>query len=65
VTQHAADLLAAGAASVLVIADREADLYETFACLPNGVDVLVKAHHNRKLADGSWLFDACAGQPEL
>jgi len=65
VTQHAADLLAAGANSVLVVADREADLYETFACLPEGVDVLVRAHHNRKLADGSWLFDACAGQPEL
>jgi hypothetical protein len=65
VTQHAADLLAAGANSVLVIADREADLYETFACLPDGVDVLVRAHHNRKLADGTWLFDACADQPEL
>jgi hypothetical protein len=65
VTQHAADLLAAGANSVLVIADREADLYESFACLPKGVDVLVRAHHNRKLADGNWLFDACSGQPEL
>jgi hypothetical protein len=65
VTRHAADLLAAGARSVLVIADREADLYETFACLPEGVDVLVRAHHNRKMADRSWLFDACANQPEL
>jgi hypothetical protein len=65
VTRHAADLLAAGAASVLVIADREADLYETFACLPAGVDVLVRAHHNRELAEGGWLFDACARQPEL
>jgi Transposase DDE domain len=65
VTQHAADLLAAGANSVLVIADREADLYETFACLPKGVDVLIRAHHNRKLPDGSWLFDACSDQPEL
>src|SRR6185312_3993234 len=65
VTRHAADRLAAGATSVLVIADREADLYETFACLPAGVDGLVRVHHNRKLADGSWLFDACARQPEL
>ena len=65
VTQHAADLLAAGANSVLVIADREADLYETFACLPDGVDVLVRAHHNRKLPGGGWLFDACSDQPEL
>ena len=31
VTRHAADLLAAGANSVLVVADREADLYKTFA----------------------------------
>src|ERR1700744_6562222 len=62
VTRHAADLLAAGANSVLVGADREADLHETFACLPEGVDVLVRAHHNRKGAEGYAAGDAEAVQ---
>jgi hypothetical protein len=65
VTQQAADLLAAGATGVMMIADREADLYETFACRPEDVDVLVRANHNRSLMDGSRLYDAFAGQPEL
>ena len=55
VTAQAADLLTAGASRVTVIADREADLYEMFACRPAGVDVLVRANHNRVLADGGWL----------
>jgi hypothetical protein len=46
-TAQAADLLAAGASRVTVIADREADLYEMFACRPEGIDVLVRANHNR------------------
>jgi DDE family transposase len=62
---QAADLLTAGASRVTVVADREADLYEMFACLPEGVDVLVRAHHDRCLADGGRLFESCAGQPEL
>jgi len=64
-TDQAADLLTAGASRVTVIADREADLYEMFACRPQGVDVLVRANHNRALADGGWLYQACDGQPEL
>lgn len=50
--QQAADLLAAGAAGVIAIADREADLYETFACRPAAVEVLVRVHHNRCLTQG-------------
>jgi DDE family transposase len=65
VTGQAADLLTAGASGVTVIADREADLYEMFACRPEGVEVLVRAHHNRVLTDGGWLDESCAGQPEL
>lgn len=64
VAELAADLLAAGARRVTVVADREADLYEMFACLPEGVDVLVRARHDRCLADGGRLFESCAGQPE-
>jgi Transposase DDE domain len=65
VTDQAADLLTAGASRVTVIADREADLYEMFACRPEGVDVLVRANHNRVLADGGWLDESCDDQPEL
>jgi hypothetical protein len=64
-TGQAADLLTAGASRVMVIADREADLYEMFACRPEGVDVLVRANHNRTLADGGWLDESCDDAPEL
>jgi hypothetical protein len=64
-TAQAADLLTAGASRVTVIADREADLYEMFACRPAGVDVLVRANHNRVLADGGWLDESCDDAPEL
>jgi hypothetical protein len=62
-TEQASDLLTAGASRVTVIADREADLYEMFACRPG--DVLVRANHNRKLADGGWLDDSCEDLAEL
>jgi hypothetical protein len=63
--EQAADLLAAGASRVTVVADREADLYEMFACLPEGVDALVRAHHDRCLTDGGRLYTSCVGLPEL
>lgn len=60
-TSQTQDLLAAGARSVTVIADREADLYEMFACRPEGVDVLVRSRHNRLLTDGTMLGPCCDG----
>ncbi len=65
VTDQAADLLAAGASAVTVIADREADLYEAFACRPQRVEVLVRSNHDRSLADGGLLYGTCDAQPEL
>jgi len=46
------------------IADREADVYELFfhAYEPN-TDLLIRARHNRKLSDGSHLWDNIASQP--
>ena len=64
-TRQAADLLAAGAAAVTMVADREADFYDAFACRPERVDVVARVHHNRNLIDGSKLYDACRTQPEL
>lgn len=54
--ERAAGLAAAGAARVTVVADREGDIYEDFACPPPDVDVLVRAGQDRALADGSRLF---------
>ena len=59
---QAGELRAAGAAQVTMIADREADIYEDFACrpagVPAGVEVLIRVHHDRVLADGRRLY-AC------
>ncbi len=63
--EQAEDLLTSGASGVTVIADREADLYEMFACRPEGIDVLVRANHNRKLSGGGWLYNACDPVAEL
>ncbi len=65
VTAQAAELLTAGASRMTVIADREADLYEMFACGPESVDVLVRVNHNRRLVDGGWLDQSCDDEPEL
>jgi len=62
---EAAKLLAAGAASVTMVADREGDFYEDFALRPAGVQVLVRAEQNRILSDGSKLFARVAAQPVL
>ncbi len=63
-TCQAGELLAAGAARVTMIGDREADLYDTFARRPERIDVLVRVqHHNRTLRDGTTLEDRCASLP--
>lgn len=54
--EQAAGLLAAGAASVTVIADREGDIYEDFALRPPGVDLVIRAGQDRRLSDGTPLF---------
>jgi len=51
-----ADLVASGAVLVTVVADREGDIYEDFACKPRGVEMLIRAGQDRSLADGSHLF---------
>ena len=63
--QESARLLEAGAARVTAVADREGDIYEMFACRPEGMDVLVRAAQDRVLADGGGkLFDGLEGRPE-
>ncbi len=55
----------ADAALVTVIDDREADIYEKWARLPDrGTHLLTRASRDRCLADGSRLFGTLAGWPE-
>ncbi len=55
----------AQAASVVVVADRESDLYASFARRPASIDLIVRAAQDRALHDGTFLFAAAAGWPEL
>jgi hypothetical protein len=52
----------AQAASLTVIADRESDIYHLFANKPDGVELIVRAAHDRVLDDGGRLFADLAGQ---
>ena len=63
--EAAAGLTAAGAAQVTVVADREGDVYEMFACKPAGVELLIRAAQDRALAgDAGRLFATLAAQCE-
>jgi len=44
------------AAQVVSVSDREGDIYEHFAACPPGVDMIVRARHNRATASGTPLF---------
>jgi hypothetical protein len=62
--QSAAALAEAGAACVTVVEDREGDIYECFALRPAGVEKLVRAAQDRRLADGGSLFSKADGWVE-
>ena len=64
-TNTAAGLVAAGAARVTVIADREGDIYEEFAGRPAETELLIRAHHDRALEGGGKLYDCMEGVAEL
>jgi hypothetical protein len=64
-THEAAKLIDAGAASVTVVSDREADFFESFALCAAGVHQLVRAEYDRSLRDGGKLYARLAEQPEL
>jgi len=52
------------AASITMVADRESDIYEEFACRPDHVQLLTRAAQDRCLADGRRLFTAARTNPE-
>jgi hypothetical protein len=53
------------ATHVIMVADREGDIYSTFARRPDAIDFVVRACHNRVLAEGGTLFAAPAAWPTL
>jgi hypothetical protein len=53
------------AAELIVVGDRESDIYALFSRRPAAVQLLVRAAQNRTLADGTLLFDAAAAWPAL
>jgi Transposase DDE domain len=53
------------AAQVIVVGDRESDIYPVFARKPDGVDLLVRAAQDRVLATGGSLFHAPVAWAEL
>jgi hypothetical protein len=64
-TLVAAELAAHGAACVTVIADREGDIYEEFACRPIETELLIRANYDRALKDGGTLYNCLDDVPEL
>src|SRR3984885_11711000 len=54
-----------GAASVVVVGDRENDIYSCFARRPAGADLIVRAAQDRALVEEASLFASAAAWPEL
>ena len=63
--KYSGQLGAAGASCVTVIADREGDIYEEFACRPAETELLIRAHHDRVLEDGGTLYGCMEDVAEL
>ncbi len=61
----AASVRLASAREVIVVGDRESDIYALFARRPAGVQLVVRAAQNRALTDGRFLFDAARAWPLL
>jgi Transposase DDE domain len=55
---YAARNLLAGVAQLIVVGDRESDIYAHFVRVPSGTDLIVRAAQNRKLDNDELLFDA-------
>lgn len=53
------------AKQVVVVADREGDIYPMFARRPPAIDFVIRAHHDRVLVEGGTLFAAAAAWPVL
>jgi hypothetical protein len=64
-TAQAAAARAVAAEQVIVVGDRESDIYALFARRPPGLELLVRAAQDRALGDGTRLFSCAAAWPVL
>ena len=62
--ERAAELIT-DAASVVVVSDRESDIYGCFVRRPATADLIIRAAHDRALVDAGRLFSSTADWPEL
>jgi hypothetical protein len=63
VSKNTKNVLAASVAGMLIIQDREGDIYEQFAVIPDEkTDLLIRASTNRTLADKTKLFSCLSDQ---
>lgn len=62
--ESAAEVLE-GAEQIIVVGDRESDIYPVFARKPAGVDLVVRAARDRKLSCGGPMFEAPSAWPVL
>lgn len=62
-TQATAEQLGAVAAQVVMVADRESDIYSHFARCPAQTDQLIRVRHDRALEDDGTLFTVAAQWP--
>src|SRR5712691_10797920 len=53
------------ATQLIMVGDRESDIFALFAHRPAGVELVVRAAQDRALADGTRLFARAAGWPAL
>jgi hypothetical protein len=53
------------AAQVIMVGDRESDIYPLFARRPAGIELIVRASQDRALEGGGSLFERVAGWPIL
>lgn len=60
-----ADAVLQDTAQVVTVEDREGDFYARLARVPKGQDAIIRARHNRKLAEGGALFAAADAWPDL
>jgi hypothetical protein len=63
-TKAAGSVLAA-ASQIVVVGDRESDIYQVFDGRPASVELVVRVAQNRNLADGSKLFDPSPALTQL
>jgi hypothetical protein len=63
-TQSAAEVLE-GAEQIVVVGDRESDIYPVFARKPERIDLLVRAAQDRRLSGSGLLFEAPSAWPVL